>query len=179
MKKFVKIFIILHACLLSCICSFSQNMNSEVIKARCEIVRIDSLRDYYIIYAKDSLVKYKMVSQKDSNANCRNVDVGGIYDFTFFRPLLSMNSGLDVYPGGAVIISYGWGRGLYEPLEMKGLCYNVKYLEDVVRRYEVLHSTVNAIDKRYRRMFIRANQIEQRVDSDTLYYETNPMKVFD
>ena len=113
MKMFVRIFMLLNTCLFSYICSFSQNMNSEVLKARCEIVRIDSIRDYYIIYAKDSLVKYKMVSQKDSNAICRNVDVGGIYDFTFFRPFLSMNSGLDIYPGGAAIISYGWGCGLY------------------------------------------------------------------
>lgn len=85
----------------------AQEIDTELLSVECEIVRIDSVGNHYVIYAKDSSDKYKIVVEKDSTM-CQNIVVGQFYELTLDPGIRTMNV-LDPisFPGGATIIPYG------------------------------------------------------------------------
>ncbi|MDD2688470.1 MAG: hypothetical protein PHI54_08520, partial [Bacteroidales bacterium] len=44
----------------------AQGIDTKLLLVECDIVRIDSVGNHYVIYAKDSSEKYKIISKKDS-----------------------------------------------------------------------------------------------------------------
>ncbi|MEO5998798.1 MAG: hypothetical protein ABIN89_18655, partial [Chitinophagaceae bacterium] len=45
------------------------------------VTKIDFINKVYLIYARKDTSLYKIVSAKDSSANCKNIQVNGEYEF--------------------------------------------------------------------------------------------------
>ena len=112
--------------------------SSNYIVLSCNVVRIDSVGDVYLIFTEGDVSKdkYKIFSRKDSLA-CENIVVSQSYEFTFYDPWASfktINSLMYpikqcVFDGNAIIYVGNWGSELYEALEIRGLCYDKKHIE--------------------------------------------------
>jgi len=112
--------------------------SSNYIVLSCNVVRIDSVGDVYLIFTEGDVSKdkYKIFSSKDSLA-CENINVSQSYEFTLSDPwgLHKIMNSLDIHPikkcqiGNTLIYAGNWGEYLYEALEMKGLCYDKKHVE--------------------------------------------------
>ena len=101
----------------------------------CRVVKIDSIGNYNIIYAKDfDDVKYKIVSAK-SKIDCKNIQVNNEYEFVLFgsNKYFNIVSSLDtysVYPDGTrFLIENNWGGDLYSAQNLRGLCYKDKNIQ--------------------------------------------------
>jgi hypothetical protein len=114
--------------------SFAKDTNVKLLVIECEIVKIDSVGNYYVIYAKDSLEKYKIVSEKDSSVG-QNIVVGQSYTITLDPPILPpMNIEVPVtFPDGSLITLHDWGNSLYFALDIKGLCHNIDFKNDILK----------------------------------------------
>jgi hypothetical protein len=112
----------------------AQGIDTKLLLVECDIVRIDSVGNHYVIYAKDSSEKYKIISKKDSTV-CQNIVVGRSYRITLDPPLPQpMNLAPVMFPGGATIITYGWGKSLYIALDIRGLCHNIEFKNDILKK---------------------------------------------
>lgn len=155
----------------------AQETDLEILFVECEIVRIDSVGDYYVVYAKDSSDKYKIISRKDSSV-CQNIIVRQFYKITLEAMIRSMNNVPITFPGGATIIPYGWGKSLYFPLDIRGLCYNVEFKDDILKKrkeieeQEPLKFRNERAEKRYYKKQLKK---ELKNSPKQKYYEINPL----
>lgn len=62
-----------------------------------KVIKIDSIKNVYLVYAKKELALYKIVSLKDSLA-CKNIQVGGEYPFRLISRVPKDFKGIDVSP---------------------------------------------------------------------------------
>lgn len=62
-----------------------------------KVVKIDSIKNVYVVYAKKETTWHKIVSLKDSMA-CRNIQVGGEYPFRLMSRVPKDFKGTDVSP---------------------------------------------------------------------------------
>lgn len=149
----------------------------------CEIVKIDSAGNHYVIYAKqitkeDKPEKYKIVSEKDSTV-CQNIVVGQYYKLTLYQYPNSMGHVThQIFYGGATIPIYGWGDGLYSTLEIKGLCYNPDYIFDVIlkRKEGMKQESLKFKNKRGKKKYYDklSKDLDEKIGKDR-YYEENPL----
>lgn len=168
------ILFILHIFQLS-----AQETDTELLLVECEIVKIDSVGNHYVIYAKDSLEKYKIVSEKDSSV-CQNIIVGLSYKIVLDPPLPQpMNLNPVTFPGGAVIIPYGWGKTLYFALNIKGLCYNNEFKDDILKKRKEIEEQepLKFKNKRAeRKWYDKLLKKEMKKIESERYYETDHLK---
>jgi hypothetical protein len=156
---------------------FAQEANTELLSVECEIVKIDSIGNYYVIYAKNISEKYKIVSEK-SNTICQNIVVGLFYKITLEPLIRSMNMVPVVFSDGAAIIPYGWGKTLYFPLEIRGLYYNVEFAIDILKKRKAREEQENLKFKNKRaeeKYFKKRFKEEMGKIGNTLYYEKEPL----
>lgn len=72
---------------LICIsCSQYKNVDNnskfqEKEREMYQVFKIDSLNNFYLIYAKKKNTFYKIVSRKEQSINCKNIIINGIYKF--------------------------------------------------------------------------------------------------
>jgi len=160
----------------------AQERNTGLLLVECEIIKIDSVGDYYVIYAKNISEKYKIVSKKDS-MSCQNIVVGEFYKITLDLPILQpMNPTPVTFSGGAVIIPYGWGKTLYFPLDIRGLCYNIEFKSDILKKRNEIEEQepLKAKNKRERKKYFEHCRKEiEKEKGNTLYYEENPLIEWD
>ncbi len=70
--------------------------NDEVCDVnRYKVYKIDSINNYYIIYALNELDYYKIISKKDSLNESHNIRVGEKYNFQLINSIIE-NNYLDV-----------------------------------------------------------------------------------
>ncbi len=155
--------------------------NARMTSIECEIVKIDSVGDYYVIYAKDTLDKYKIVSQKDSTV-FQNIVVREHYKLTLFAYSGEHKTFLydvtRIFPGGAVISSYGWGKSLYFALDIRGLCHNIEFKNDILKKRKEIEEQepLKFKNKRAeRKWYDKLSKEQWNVIGDTLYYEKDPL----
>ena len=85
-KILIAIFIFFFSCMNS---KFNNNNNTLQVKSiklindssLFKVYKIDSINNYYLIYAKRRDTFYKIVSQKWFNYNCKNIIIGSKYSF--------------------------------------------------------------------------------------------------
>ena len=161
------------------------NVNVRPPSIECKIVEIDSVGNHYVIYARrvteeGKSEKYKIVSEKDTTI-CQNIAIGQYYKLTLhlYNELQTMDIlSPIVFPGGSVIIPYGWGNGLFLAWEIKGLCYNFEFADDIFlkikerKEQEHLKFKNKRAEKKYNDKLIK--ELNERIGS-TLYYEENPL----
>jgi len=156
----------------------AQETDTELLFVECEIVRIDSVGNYYVIYAKDSSEKYKIISMKDSTV-CQNIVVGHFYKITLDPPIpRSMNVVPITFPGGATIIPYGWGNSLYFPLDIRGLCYNVEFKDDILKKRKEIEEQepLKFRNKRAEKKWLKKHTKGYRGEiGSERYYEKDPL----
>lgn len=126
-------------CYLGLILFFSNDLYSQNIEENkisnvynIEIIKFDSTKDYFVIYAISDERKFKIVTRKIDSA-CRNVFVKETYTVA----LKSVNKSLPIYLKGSNTcdIYYDWGIGniiinesewecdIFLTNEIFGLCY--------------------------------------------------------
>lgn len=107
----------------------------EFMNVTCYICQIDFIDDYFLIYSKNSTEnKYLILSKKDNTDTCQNVEIGQSYKFTFDIPMIQpMNLKIALISPSGKRIKHDWGNDLYYALELKGLCYNPRFKEDVIK----------------------------------------------
>jgi len=183
----------------------AQEANADLLVVECEIVKVDSVGNYYVIYAKevtenDKSEKYKIVSEKDSTV-CQNIVVGEFYKITLDPPMPQDLNRLPVtYTGGAVIVSYGWGKDLYFAFDIRGLCYNPEFATELLKKREEWKKQVSLkpkqepltskqepltfknkrarkkyYDKYYKENRERIEKEREEREKEERYYETNPL----
>lgn len=161
-----------------------RDSNARIVSIECEIVKIDSVGNHYIIYAKQSsnIDKYKIISYKDSTVD-QNIIVGQNYKLTLDGKLNEFSSfptGNEyiLFSDGAAIIPYGWGDGLYIALEIKGLCYKSEYVIDVLKKRKELEEQDPLKFKNERakkRYFKKRIKEEKKKIGNIIYYEKDPL----
>ena len=107
----------------------------EYLKVSCHIGKIDSIGNYYLIYATDSANKtYMIVSKKDTIVSCQSVVINNSYQFTCDMPVpFSMNVDVPVtYPDGTKIPQDCVSDAHYHALELRGLCYDTLYRDEIL-----------------------------------------------
>jgi hypothetical protein len=85
---------------LNIFCSNSTRNKADTVAVNgCDtsykVYRIDSINNFYLIYASKSNIRYKIISKKQSAETKTKVRKGGCYDFELF----GMLSNEDVMPG--------------------------------------------------------------------------------
>lgn len=103
---------------------------------RYQVYEIDSINNYYLIYAKKNDMNYKMVSKKYNDSNCTSLMVGNYYNFKLHSVFSS--NGEPLFLKGMAHL-YAWkpdentvitleGDGAFRNLffieNLKGLCYD-------------------------------------------------------
>jgi hypothetical protein len=67
------------------------------LSEKYKVIKIDSIKNVYVVYAKKELTLYKIVSLKDWIA-CRNIQVGGEYPFKLMSRVPKDFKGIDISP---------------------------------------------------------------------------------
>ncbi len=120
--------------LVTCQTIFAQ----DFIQVRCNICQIDFVEDYFLIYAQDSADNKYLILSKNDTANAPTIEIGQSYTFTFnsFRKEC-MNEKLPIVitPSGRRM-QVDWGRDFYHALELRGLCYNPQFKEEILKKLE-------------------------------------------
>ena len=130
--------------------SFAQNTDTNSMCEACKIVHIDSVGNYYVLYAKKTDNKYKILVKKKNN-NCRNVVIGQFYNIVLSPPFIETiscyHNNITHLETGEVIIEKGWGR-LYFGFNIEGLCYKDMTLaavnDSLKKEIEKLQNTSNS-----------------------------------
>jgi hypothetical protein len=124
---------------LAIICVFSGCHNSTASDTY-QVVRIDSVGNYLVIYANKNDSIFKVITKKVSEQNCRRIKINGTYDFRlksiFGDNNLKLGDGVlhpksDLHVGcisfdSATMICYsekGIVRDLFFDENMKGSCF--------------------------------------------------------
>ncbi len=94
MRKTLSLLLILSvSCSVSKLSSSKQRGNySNYYK----VYKIDSVNNFYLIYARKRDSLYKIVSQKHATANCVRIQENGEYEFTLHSSLSNRSVGTDV-----------------------------------------------------------------------------------
>lgn len=101
---------------------FSQNKNYKEIanKIPCNVIKIDSIENFYLIDVFSKNDKYKLISKKNKSA-CSNIYIGGLYYFTIHQTAQELVN--KQYVDNEFYIKIDWGSNLYIVDELCGLCY--------------------------------------------------------
>ena len=188
-----KIIIAIFAFTIQISCLFAQEIKDIDTNSMCEackIVHIDSVGNYYVLYAKKADNKYKILVEKKNN-NCRNVVIGQFYNIVLSPPFLKticcFCNNTTTLESGEVIIEKGWGR-LYFGFNIEGLCYKDMTLaavnDSLQEEIEKLQNTSNSnqtqkgkkrkkTDKHGWAKLSKEEMIKR--DTMTYYYETTPL----
>ncbi len=188
-----KIIIAIFAFTIQTSCLFAQekkDTDTNSICVACEIVHIDSVGSYNVLYAKKADKKYKILVKKKNN-NCRNVVIGQFYNIVLSPPFLKticcFCNNTTTLESGEVIIEKGWGR-LYFGFNIEGLCYKDMTLaavnDSLQKEIEKMQNTSNGnqtpkgkkrkkTDKHGWSKLSKEEMIKR--DTMTYYFETNPL----
>lgn len=105
---------------------FGQNTDTYhfLDKINCKIDRIDSLDNFYLIYAQSDSNQYKILSRKIP-ITCRNIIPGNNYLLDIYErfPVPLNYLDVDMIVGAGTIIKIDWGDNLYISHQIWGLCY--------------------------------------------------------
>jgi hypothetical protein len=113
-------------------CGSNYFVNQDLVKYN--VYKIDSIHNYYIIYAKGKGRSYKIISQKKITRSCEKIVVNGEYGFEL-KSMLFVN-GKPIIPANQVNEISGWqmddstvikleddtGRNLFFANNLTGLC---------------------------------------------------------
>ena len=180
-------------CMIQTSCLFAQEIKDIDTNSMCEackIVHIDSVGNYYVLYAKKADNKYKILVEKKNN-NCRNVVIGQFYNIVLSPPFLKticcFCNNTTTLESGEVIIEKGWGR-LYFGFNIEGLCYKDMTLaavnDSLQKEIEKLQNTSNSNQTQKGKKRKKTDKHgwsklskEEMIKRDTMiyYYETNPL----
>jgi len=124
---------------------FSQNVE-EITRGNIydiEVIKIDSTKDYYVIYAISETKKFKIASRKIDSA-CRNIFINERYTTRLtsmdeYLPkaaivLQSCDIHYDWGEGNEIKNEAGWGCTIFISNEIYGLCYTTDIEE--ISKYE-------------------------------------------
>jgi hypothetical protein len=129
------------------ISSFSIKHNNNCLSfqdsKKYRVYKIDSINDYYIIYAKKEKTIYKIISKKDNSYTKNKIRINKFYRFNL-RSMLMVN-GKSVIPTNQINEITGWRvdknttinfegdsiRDIYISDDIKGLCLikKTKYIK--------------------------------------------------
>lgn len=133
------------------------------LNVTCLICKIDSIENYYLIYAQDSVKKkYLIISKRDTLVQCQNIFVDKSYHFTFECPILYPMNSMDIrdLSYGGIQMPRDYGDADYHALELKGLYYDIKHREYVLEKrkelilfLEASKKNKNKIRKEYRKKY--------------------------
>ena len=188
-----KIIFAIFAFTIQISCLFAQekkDTDTNSICEACKIVHIDSVGNYYVLYAKKTDNKYKILVEKKNN-NCRNVVIGQFYNIVLSPPFIETigcyHNNITHLETGEVIIEKGWGR-LYFGFNIEGLCYKDMTLaavnDSLQKEIEKLQNTSNSNQNQKGKKRKRTDKHgwsklskEEMIKRDTMtyYYETNPL----
>ncbi|NOY47694.1 MAG: hypothetical protein GXO84_05780 [Chlorobi bacterium] len=77
MKRLLIIFLAITSCK-----SFKTNQKNDlIIKSAYIVYKIDSINNFYLIYAKDKKQRYKIISKKIAIYNCNKIKLDSSYSF--------------------------------------------------------------------------------------------------
>lgn len=100
-----------------------------------KVYKIDSINNYYLIYAKKGHTLFKIISKKESSKKCNRIKVNKVYKFQL-HSILTVN-GRSVIPANQIMELSGWRidqsttidfegdsiRDLYNADNIKGICF--------------------------------------------------------
>jgi arginine deiminase len=102
MKNITKASLVAVIYFMSCSSTkISKPINNNLSSTDYKVYKIDSLNNYYLIYAKRSDSLYKIVSKKITTSKCKQVKVGKSYNFELYSVWnngVSIN-GVNIAPG--------------------------------------------------------------------------------
>ena len=113
---------------------YSQERDSpdSVINKEFKILKIDSIKNIYVIYAEQNDSVYKILSEKEVICNCQNIELNNTYILSiktkFMRGVIIQQLGGSKYKGAVIPIrektdgkNVAWN--LYLTDDIKGRCY--------------------------------------------------------
>lgn len=124
MKKMIVITILI---CLACSSSKKHNFDSQLIIS-CDIQRIDSVGNVYLVYAKNGGSLFKIMSRKRSHSsNCTRIKVGrsytlGLQSAFINRQQLPLDLDGIKYYGQTIKLERDSINDLYTSTNLKGLC---------------------------------------------------------
>ena len=109
------------------------HFNSKTLNYK--VYKLDTINNYYIIYAKKQDSLFKIISKKDSSINCKMIKINNCYKFKL-HSILKVN-GKFIIPLNQIYEISGWRidefttikfegdsiRDLYNCSNIKGLCF--------------------------------------------------------
>ena len=121
---------------LSCSSNLTKMSNSTLEAEGYKVYKIKSVENYYLIYAKKNDSLYKIISKKESIANCNEIKKNGIYDFKlqailknrfkntkFPKPMNDLDITCFTFEGGIKICREEGMDELYYADNIKGSCF--------------------------------------------------------
>ncbi len=115
-----------------------KNNNGNSSSNKYEVYKIDTVNDYYFIYAKKMDTIYKIVSKQKEKQDCNTILLGGKYDFileSIWRKEIVID-GVNVSPSGTpqvnclsldektkVCLERDSINDIYQSKNLKGLCF--------------------------------------------------------
>lgn len=92
MRKAALTFILLTSC-KSFINHKSETKKTEVSKeyTNCKIYNIDSISDYYLVYAIDAKARYKIISRKENTQLIEKIKINSNYNFEL-KAIINLDS---------------------------------------------------------------------------------------
>jgi hypothetical protein len=134
MVFFLVVFFASYSCVSNKKVSYkNENVPFMQLHEKYKVLRIDSIKNVYIVYAKKDSILYKIVSLKDS-VQCTHVQVGKEYPFMLMSRVPKDFKGMDISPNTIPHISgidyYGTWIGferdsindIFISINLKGLC---------------------------------------------------------
>ena len=114
---------------------YAINSSTEQDSVLYNVSKIDSINNYYLIYARQGKYVYKIVSEKMVQPNCLDIKVGDSYRFDL-RSVFEVN-GRRIIPANAIYELTGWQidkstvitfegdsiRDIFYATNIKGLCF--------------------------------------------------------
>jgi len=112
----------------------------DAVGYEVQIAKIDSTKDYYLIYAQSELHKFKVISRIISIA-CKNVHIQEKYYLTLSRvdtfPIVRSNNlhmHINLGIGNSISLESDWGADLFFSDELYGLCYTLN--QEEIEKYK-------------------------------------------
>lgn len=137
MKNSILIFFLI---LVSCT---AKNIHSQATKSESktlyEVYAIDSINNYYLIYAKKNDTLFKIVSKKQNDLKCKSISIGRFYPFSLKSnsSLAPIINGVKIAPLNVDCYQFDINtkictekhNGIYElylPENISGLCMSIE-----------------------------------------------------
>jgi len=101
----------------------------DTVGYEVQIVKIDSTKDYYLIYAQSDSHKFKIVSRIIPIA-CKNLRIQEKYyltlsSFNIFPELNFLDVNINFGKENSISLEADWGAYLFFSEELSGLCYTL------------------------------------------------------